>query len=300
MLLFHWAANLFAWAADLFPWVVILFAWFISLGKEQNLFGFSGRVYFIRFVIKKRNMRRNSLFCLLLFLVVGVNVLNAQKKVELSSPSGKVKVEVRIGDELRWSVWKDGMPVITDNVASLTVNGTVFGNQPKVTKVRNTAVDTSIKPVVPLKQAVVENKYNNLRIDFKGSWSMEFRAYDDGVAYRFLTKKKGKVRVEDEQCAINLPENALLHVQQPFWGFGCNYEDPYSHESIRAWGGEKRKAVLPALIDLQDGRKLLFSESDLQDYPNMFLQGTSEHSFTSILRKILWSSAQETTEALRF
>jgi len=227
-------------------------------------------------------MKSFKFFCLFLSLFVGVIASNAQKKVELSSPSGNVKVEVSVGDNLRWSVWKDGIPVISDNVASMTISGTVCGNHPKLTKTRKTSVNTSVKPVVPLKQAVVENKYNNLRLDFSGNWSMEFRAYDDGVAYRFLTKKKGKVQVEDEQCAINLPENAVLHVQQPFWGFGCNYEDPYSHEPIRAWGGEKRKAVLPALIDLQDGRKLLFSESDLQDYPNMFLQGTSEHSFTSI------------------
>ena len=227
-------------------------------------------------------MKSLKIFCLLLFLLVEANESSAQKKVELLSPDGVIKVEVNLADDVRWSVWKYGTPVLMDNVASMKINGTVCGKCPKVTKVRKASVDTSVKPVVPLKQAVVKYKYNELRLDFSGNWSLEFRAYDDGVAYRFLMKKKGKIQIEDEQCSINLPENAILHVQQPFWGFGCNYEDPYSHEPIRAWGGDKRKAVLPALIDLKDGRKLLFSESDLQDYPNMFLQGTSEHSFTSI------------------
>lgn len=227
-------------------------------------------------------MKSVRFFCLIFSFFVGFVASRAEKKAEVISPSGNVRVEVRVGDDVRWSVWKDAVPVIADNKASMTINGTVLGSHPKLARVRKTSVRSSVKPVVPLKQAVVENNYSVLQLDFSGNWSIEFRAYDDGVAYRFLTKKKGKVQVEDEQCEIILPENAIFHVQQPFWGFGCNYEDPYSHEPIRAWGGEKHRAVLPALIDLQDGRKLLFSESNLQNYPNMFLQGTSERSFTSV------------------
>ncbi|MBP5323445.1 MAG: glycoside hydrolase family 97 protein [Bacteroidaceae bacterium] len=230
-------------------------------------------------------MRKIGVFCFVLLLFVGTSSVYSQKVIELTSPDGNVVVTVSTADKLRWSLSKDGKPVVSDNVASMKVNGSVLGEKPKLKKVAKKAVNSSVMPVVPMKQAVIENKYNELRLDFSSNWAVEFRAYDDGVAYRFLTKKKGKVQVDDEQCAINLPEDALLHIQQPLWGFGCNYEDPYSHESLKSWGGEKRKGVLPALIDLKDGRKLLFSETDLQDYPCMFLQGTSEHSFTSIFAR---------------
>ena len=62
-------------------------------------------------------MRNLNILCLVVAIVVGTNVSKAQRKVELSSPANRIFMEVSVADEVRWSVWKDGVPVIKDNVA---------------------------------------------------------------------------------------------------------------------------------------------------------------------------------------
>ena len=64
------------------------------------------------------------------------------------------------------------------------------GSQPKLIKASKKSIDESLKPVIPLKYSTVSNRYNQLLLKFKGDYSVEFRAFDDGVAYRFITKKR--------------------------------------------------------------------------------------------------------------
>ena len=115
-------------------------------------------------------------------------------------------------------------------------------------------------------------------------YSVEFRAFDDGVAYRFITSQKGDVEVMNEEFAINFPSDYLLHLQQP-GGFHTAYEEPYTHVQSNAWKPEERIAVLPVLIDTQKDYKILISESDLADYPCMFLKGTGTNGAISVFPK---------------
>lgn len=141
-----------------------------------------------------------------------------------------------------------------------------------------------MKPVVPLKFSSVKNEYNELLLSFKGGYSVEFRAYNDGVAYRFVTNKKGEVDVMNEAFAINFPDNYLLHLQQP-GGFKTAYEEPYTHVESKEWKQSDKMSVLPVLIDTRKQYKILISESDLSDYPCMFLRGNDENGLTSAFPK---------------
>lgn len=69
---------------------------------------------------------------------------------------------------------------------------------------------------------------------FKGDYSVEFRAFDDGIAYRFITNKKGMIEVGNEIFQVNFPENYLLHMQQP-GGFKTAYEEEYRHVQSQEW-----------------------------------------------------------------
>ena len=68
---------------------------------------------------------------------------------------------------------------------ALDVEGNVLGSSPKIQKVSRRTVDEVKKPYVTLKYAEVPNHFNELTFRMKGNWSVVFRAYDDGVAYRF-------------------------------------------------------------------------------------------------------------------
>ncbi|MFV0326938.1 MAG: glycoside hydrolase family 97 protein, partial [Bacteroides xylanisolvens] len=146
-------------------------------------------------------------------------------------------------------------------------------------------VEESLTPVIPLKYSIVSNTYNQLLLKFKGDYSIEFRAFNNGVAYRFITDKKGIIDVNSETLQINFPETYLLHVQQPG---GCKtaYEEEYRHIQSNEWKTSDPMVLLPVLIDTRKEYKILISESDLTDYPALFFKSNGDNSMSSIFPKV--------------
>ena len=170
--------------------------------------------------------------------------------------------------------------ILKDNYLQLTLKDEVLGENPKLSGRKFSEADEMLSPVIPLKFSTVRNHYNQLRMDFKGNYSVEFRAYDDGIAYRFLTNKKGDIDVMGEDLAIHFPAPYLLHMQQP-GSFKTAYEENYTHVNSNEWASEDKKAVLPLLIDTRKQYKILISESDLSDYPCMFLKSDGQNGLIS-------------------
>jgi alpha-glucosidase len=159
-----------------------------------------------------------------------------------------------------------------------------LGKNPKLASQKRSSVDEKIKPVVSFKFSTVENKYNQLLLNFKGNYSVEFRAFDDGVAYRFITRKKGEIDVMHEDFNISFPDDYLLHLQYTGdAGFATYYEEPYTHLESKEWTPDSAMSVLPVLIDTRKNTKIFISEADLNDYPCAFFKGTGEkNGITSI------------------
>lgn len=219
---------------------------------------------------------------LLMILCWGI-LLHAQTESELSSPNGEIKVTLNITDKIYYSIAYDGDVLLKDNSLQLTLKDEVLGQNPRLRRRKYVSVDEQLTPVMPLKFSTVTNQYNQLTLTFK-NYSVEFRAYDDGVAYRFVTSRKGEVEVLGEEFAVNFPDDYLLHLQQP-GGFKTSYEEPYTHVSSNEWKASDKMSVLPVLIDTRKQYKILISESDLTDYPCMFLKGTGDNGIVSTFPK---------------
>lgn len=199
---------------------------------------------------------------------------------EVLSPNGKLKVALSVSDVLGMEVFYDGQLLFSASNMGLCLQQTSF--KPLVRSVKRSSANETITPVVPLKFASVLNHYNAIRLNLKGNLAVEFRAYDDGMAYRFVTNGKGKkVFVYDETVDFNLPEEAVLHLQQPVT-FKTPYEEPYSHVALKEWKETSKFALLPLLVDTRKGVKLLFSESDLHDYPWMFLKARAGRGVSAL------------------
>lgn len=225
-------------------------------------------------------MRKYVLLSVLLCLALS---LHAQNKLELVSPGGELKVSFNLSDKIYYSIDYNGEVLLKDNSLLLTLKNQVLGQNPKLRRQKRTSVNEQLTPVVPLKYAQISNCYNQLALTFK-DYAVEFRAFNDGVAYRFVTSLKGDVEVMGEEFTINFPADYLLHLQQP-GGFKTAYEESYSHVQSNTWKPEDRMAVLPALIDTRKDYKILISESDLTDYPCMFLKGTGKNGMVSTFPK---------------
>jgi alpha-glucosidase len=160
-----------------------------------------------------------------------------------------------------------------NNRLRLVLRNEVLGDNPRLTSRKKAYVDETIKPVIPLKYSTVHNKYNSLTLKFKGDYSVEFRAFDDGVAYRFIINRKGDVEVMEEGVDINFPADYLLHLQQVARSFATPYEEPYTHLKSSEFTPDSKMSTLPILIDTGNRYKILLSEADLIDYPAMLVRG---------------------------
>lgn len=210
-----------------------------------------------------------------LFFVLGFYHGYSQKKFELLSPNGAIKASIALEDKIYYSVNFNNEELASNNHLALILKNETLGLNPKVTGSKTGKVKEEIKPIVPLKFSSVSNNYNYLVLNFKGDYAVEFRAFDDGIAYRFITAKKGEIEVLNEDFSVNFPEDYLLHLQQP-GGFKTAYEEAYSQTAVKDWKPADKMAVLPVLVDSKKQYKILISESDLSDYPCLFLKGTGK------------------------
>lgn len=230
------------------------------------------------------NFMNKFLFTLIVFIGLS-DMLHAQNRgLELQSPNGAIKVSLNVSDKIYYSVACNNDVLLQKNHLSLSLRNEVLGQNPKLTGTKKAQGKEVLKPYISLKYSTVRNAYNSLLLNFKGNYAVEFRAFDDGIAYRFLTAKKGDIEVMNEDFTLNFPEEYALHLQQP-GGFKTSYEENYSLVNSKDWKPADKMSNLPILIDTKKQYKILVSESDLSDYPGMFLKGTGENGISSTFPK---------------
>lgn len=227
-------------------------------------------------------MKRTFAFALALCL--GCTIM-AQKKYELTSPDQQVKATVSVDEQLTYNLAYGNETLLDNCTLGMEVGEEKLGTNPKVVRASRKNVSETITPVVPLKYATVDNHYNQLLLKFRGGYSIEFRAFDNGFAYRFITDRKGSMEVRNETFDLHFPGDYLLHMQQP-GGFKTSYEEEYRHVESKEWKESDRMALLPLLIDTRKDCKILFSESDLSDYPGMFLKSRGANSVEAVFPRV--------------
>jgi alpha-glucosidase len=204
------------------------------------------------------------------------------QKLELQSPKRAITVSIDIKDKIYYSVSYHADILLKDCSLQLDLENETLGLNPRLLGKSVRQINETIRPEIPLKNAVVENTCSVLLLKFKGNYAVEFRAYDEGVAYRFITDKKGDVIIKNEGLMINFPTPYLAHVQQT-GSFKTAYEHPYTHVSTADLHKEDRPMItLPVLLDTKKTYKVLISEADLHDYPCMFLKGTAANSISAV------------------
>ena len=223
----------------------------------------------------------------IVIVMIGVLWANAMaaKSFELKSPSGEVSVTVDIGEQIRYSVYGGGKPLLAGSSLALCLREGTLGDKPHLTGHKASPVNRTFRPVVAFKFEEIRDRCNMLRLDFRGGWAVEFRAYDDGMAYRFVTALGHDIEVLSEKVAIRFPNDYTAVVQQP-GGFKTAYEEPYSLIETNGWKPGDPMSVLPVLIDTRQGYKLLLSESALSDYPCMFLEGDGANGMKGTFPKV--------------
>lgn len=199
------------------------------------------------------------------------------KNYEVISPDQHIHVKVNVAENISYTVTYDNKPLILPSEISMTLEeGQNIGLNARVILSTMNSVTREILPVVKEKRAVIPDHYNELVLKLKNQFELHFRAYDDGVAYRFAASKPGKLTVMNELAQFNLPDSTLIYYPQVSKRadadrFHTAFEENYTKASIDTLPKEMF-AFSPVLVSTKHMPKIIITESDLEDYPGMFLE----------------------------
>jgi alpha-glucosidase len=208
-----------------------------------------------------------------------VNIIYPQKfqSNKVTSPNGSIVVQVNAGAQLQWAVTQKGQQVIAPSaIALITDYGDTIGANAKVISAKITNVDNVFAAFDYKKDSVADN-YNELVLQCKGDFGVIFRVYNDGVAYRFVTKSATSLTITSEQANFNFADDDsayIPYVNDPHEHdkYQTSFENLYQHIKLSQFVKDT-VAFAPVMVELPGGKKVVITEADLEDYPGMFLQG---------------------------
>jgi alpha-glucosidase len=218
---------------------------------------------------------------LFLVLLLGVtSFYTFAKDYKVNSPDGKISITVNVGTEIKWSAVKDGKEIInSQKVAMILGDGKVLGENEKVKKTAVTQLNEIIKPVVANKKSEIINNCNILVVTFSKGFSIQFRAYNDGVAYRFETSLKNDIIVKNEISDYQFPSGARAWYPLEI-SFMSHNERTFIYSSLDTVT-KKHLASLPVLF-VVNGINVLVTESDIEDFPGMWFRGAGNGKMTAV------------------
>ena len=214
---------------------------------------------------------------LLLTFLLGSLMLNAQrtKNYELKSPDGTIILKVEPGTKLQWSVQHKGQQIIVPSSISLILEtGEILGDNADIISAKEESINDQFD-AINYRRSVVYDICNQLTLNCKNDYGIIFRVYNDAVAYRFFTRKKGEIIIRNEEANFNFPDDyrAFIPIQWDYRDnkiFNSSFEALYREINISQFPKDSL-AFLPVLVDLGSNLKVEVLEADLEDYPGMYL-----------------------------
>jgi alpha-glucosidase len=207
----------------------------------------------------------------------------AQQPVQLFSPDKAIHIDVQTNDQLAYTVFVDNQKIINESVIDMQLSeGHALSKDVKIRSTKIRSVNEVIVAQIPVSRKNIPDVYNELTVSFKNNFAVIFRAYNDGIAYRIATSFKDSIIVRNETAQFNFADTASAYapVVQKREGldiFHTSFEELYQHKPIDSFSVNDYM-FNPVLVSTNN-IKVGITESDLDDYPGMFLEGTNRNGF---------------------
>jgi len=227
---------------------------------------------------------KNLIFILFLFSVLS-GYSATKDTLAVRSPDGILCVKVWMGVQLTYKVLYQGKVLTGNSVIDLIqLNGKALSLQNKITSSNIKSVDSEIIVPVPERRKRIKDTFNQLTINFKQPYTVTFKIYNEGVAYRISTRFKDSIYIKNEVAKFSFAHHPsvyfpLIHKKSNADIFHTSYEELYPLLVMSAIP-DTTIAYSPLLVVPEEGPKIAITESDLRDYPGMFLRGTGMDALT--------------------
>ncbi len=196
------------------------------------------------------------------------------------SPDRKVQVIIENDSTLRYQVLYNNTLLIQPSAVALDLGRLVLGRNTPVVKAERKVIDERITPSIAQKRRLIHHHANEITLYFRGGHSIVFRAYNEGIAWRFKTAVKDSVYVRNETVTVACSENdSVWFPCMTDWPredrFNTSFECVYRLYAVKDVLPDTLGPA-PALIVKSNGMKIGIAESNVTDYPGMFLTGDSD------------------------
>jgi alpha-glucosidase len=225
---------------------------------------------------------RRAGFLLLVAIFLSALTGNAaSSSYDLRSPDKHIEVRIRTAKGVRYDVLLNGTALLEDCSLSIDIDHKTLGPEAKVKQAKERSHDEMLEPVVRQKFAKIRDNYKELRLEMEGGYAVVFRAYNEGVGYRIETSlPQQNVKVYNEEANFHFSaNNPMVYYPQ---------EDSFMSHNERKYLPQRMAdilpefiATLPAVVDVGGGVKVAIAESDLEDYPGLWLRGTGGTSLAA-------------------
>jgi alpha-glucosidase len=210
-------------------------------------------------------------------LLLICTLIKAQKNqiYEIESPDSSIILHIETGDRIQWSVQHKGQRIIAPSDISLELEGAIILGQNAVVRSDRSEKFNRLINAINYTKAEIPDNYNQLTLNCRNDYGIIFRVYNDAVAYRFFTQKKGEIIIKNEEANFNFTDDYKAFIPY-MWDyrdgriFNCSFESLYTEQNISQFRKDSL-AFLPLLVDIGNGKKVVILEADLEDYPGMFL-----------------------------
>ena len=220
---------------------------------------------------------KKLLILILILIFTGAAAQGARPAYRLTSPDGRLTTTVALGDALTYDIEYDGQTLMQPSAIGLKLSdGRVWGSSARIAKAVRTSSDAVLSSPF-YRSSTVRDHYNGLTLKMRDNWSVEFRVYDDGVAYRFATTAKDPFEIASEQADYRFPTDCAVTVPYVRDNAGSidaqwhnSFENVYTETTLSKLDSG-RLIFLPAVVHANDGMNICFTETNLDDYPGMYL-----------------------------
>lgn len=205
------------------------------------------------------------------------------REFSVTSPDRQITATIdATASALEISASYKGTIAIAPSPVSVTLSdGRVIGPSKSVKQTGRRSVDSTV-PSPFYRADSLPDHFNEITLRVARDWDMIVRAYNDGIAYRFVTRTRKPFEIADESATFRFPASST--VTTPYTNsqgktieqqYRTSFENTYTTVPL-AEMDRARLSFLPLVVTTPAGTRVLLSESALENYPGMFLLASAD------------------------
>ena len=196
------------------------------------------------------------------------------KSFTLTSPDGRLTARINVDTAITYSLWAGQRPLILPSALALSTDRGLWGSGSHLRRATTTSHNGQIA-AWGYKRATVTDCYRGLRLCFREGFSVEWRLYDEGLAYRFVSDQNRELTIRDEVAELRFAHDWPAYAayvkdrgtrEEQLHN---SFENSYTHTRLTGLDAS-RLIFSPLVVEADDGLRLCVAESDVENYPGQF------------------------------